>query len=80
MCMHALLLQSCLAPCDPMDTAPQAPLSRQEYWSGWPRSAPGAFLPRGWSLRLSCLLRWQAGVLPLAPPTWEAYGFQLSKL
>ena len=28
----------------------------------------GIFLTQGWNLRLSCLLHWQAGSLPLVPP------------
>ena len=43
--MHAMLLQSCLTLCDPMDCSPQSPLSmgfsRQKYWSGLPCPAPG---------------------------------------
>ena len=31
----------------------------------------GTFLTQGWNPRLFCLLHWQAGPLPLAPP-WEA--------
>ena len=44
--MSAMLIQSCLTLCDPVDyIAHQAPLSmefsRQEYWSGWPCPLPG---------------------------------------
>ena len=50
--------------------ARQAPLpmefSRQEYWSGLPFLLPGD-LPRD-RTRVSCLLHWQVGSLPLAPP------------
>ena len=52
--------------------APQAPLprgfSRQEYWSGLPCPSPGIFPTQGSSPHLLGLLRWQAGLLPLAPP------------
>ena len=44
-CMHAKSLQSCPTLCNPMDLAPQAPLSvgfpRQENWSGLPFLPPG---------------------------------------
>ena len=50
----------------------QAPLSmglsRREYWSGLPRPLPGNLPDWGWNPHLSCLLHWQAGPLPLAPP------------
>ena len=42
--VRAKSLQLCSALCDPMDCACRAPLSvgssRQEYWSGLPRSSP----------------------------------------
>ena len=55
-------------------------ISRQEYWSGCIPFSRGIFLTQGWNLHLSCLLHWQAGSLPLAPPcipehecfTWES--------
>ena len=47
----------------------QVPLSmgfsRQEYWSGF---LQGIFSIQGLNLHLSCLLHWQVGSLPLAPP------------
>ena len=50
----------------------QAPLSmgssRQEYWSGFHSLLQGIFQTQGSSLRLLCLLHWQAGSLPLVPP------------
>ena len=50
----------------------QAPLSmelsRREYWSGLPCPPPGDLLNLGLNLCLLCLLHWQAGSLPLAPP------------
>ena len=50
--------------------AHQSPLSmgfsRQEYWSGMPFLLPGA-LPRDRTY-VSCLLHWQVGSLPPAPP------------
>ena len=57
--------------CDPVTVACQAPLSmvfsRQEYWSGLPCPPPGD-LPQGLNMHLLCLLHWQMGSLPLAPP------------
>ena len=50
----------------------QAPLSvgfsKQEYWSGLPCPPPGDLPDPGIELCLFCLLHWQAGSLPLAPP------------
>ena len=52
----------------------QAPLSmgfsRQVYWNGLPRSPPGDLRDPGIEhiRSLLCLLRWQAGYLPLVPP------------
>ena len=50
----------------------QAPLStgfsRQEYWSGLHVLLQVIFLTKGSNLSLLCLLHWQAGSLPLAPP------------
>ena len=50
----------------------QAPLSmgfsRQEYWSGCHALLQEIFLDQGSNPRLLCLLHWQVGSLPLAPP------------
>ena len=50
----------------------QTPLSmgfcRQEHWSGWPCPLQGIFPTQGWIPHLLCLLRWQAGSLPLGLP------------
>ena len=68
------LLQSCLTVSDSMDCTPrQAPLSmgfsRQEYWSGLPCLPPGkSFSTQGLKSHLLCLMHWQAGSLPQAPP------------
>ena len=60
-----LLATSWTVPC-------QAPLSmgfsRQEYWSGLPFPSPGILLTRALNPHLLCLLQWQAGSSPLAPP------------
>ena len=61
--LHAKSLESSLTLCDPVDCSPLSMgFSRQEYWSGL------HFLLQGQNLRLSHLLHWQAGSLPLAPP------------
>ena len=41
---------------------------RQEYWSELPCPPPGHLPTQGSELHLLCLLHWQAGSLPLAPP------------
>ena len=65
-------LQSCPTLCDPVGCRPQAPLSvefsRQEYWSGLHSLLQRIFPTQGSNPRLLCLLHWQAGSLPLAPP------------
>ena len=53
--------------------ASQAPLSmgfsRQECWSGLPcPPLQGIFLTPRWNSHLLCLLHWQGGFLPPAPP------------
>ena len=59
-------LQSCPTLCNPIDCSSPGSsvdgVSRQEYWSGLPFSPPGDFPDP------VCLLHWQAGSLPLAPP------------
>ena len=56
----------------PWTVARQAPLSlgfpRQEHWSGLPCPSQGVFPTQGLNPHLFCLLHWQAGRLPLAPP------------
>ena len=60
----------------PGTVAPQAPLSmgfsRQGYWSGLLSPPPGDLPHPQWNLRLLCLLHWQVGSLPLAPPGNDA--------
>ena len=52
--------------------AHQAPLSmgfsRHEYWSRLPHLPPGDLPDPGIEQHLLCLLHWQVGSLPLAPP------------
>ena len=56
----------------PMDCSPpgsfEVEFSRQEYWSGLPSPPPGILPNQGLNPHLLCLLHWQAGSLPLAPP------------
>ena len=69
--MQAKSLQSCLTLCDSMNCTHEAPLSmgfsRQAYWSKLPFPPPGDLPNPGIEL-VPCLLHWQAGSLPLAPP------------
>ena len=85
-CVYAKSLQLCLILCDPMDCiACQAPLSvefsRQDYWSRLPRSPLGDIPNSGVEPRrqLLCLLHWQLGSLPLAPPGKPQVLFQSLK-
>ena len=68
----APLLQLCLTLKTLWTVACQAPLSmeysRQEYWSQLPSPSAGDLPNQGSNLSLLCLLHWQAGSLPLAPP------------
>ena len=56
----------------PWTVAHQAPLSmgftRQEHWSGLHALLQGIFPTQGSNPSLLCLLHWQAGSLPRAPP------------
>ena len=42
--------------------------SRQEHWRGLPCPSPGNLPTQGLNPCLLCLLHWQMGSLPLAPP------------
>ena len=72
MCAHAQSLQSCQLFATLWSIARQAPLSmkfsRQEYWSRLPCPPPGIVPTQGSKQNLLCLLHWQEGSLPLAPP------------
>ena len=61
----------------PWTVACQVPLSmefsRQEYWSGLLFPAPGIFPIQGLNPRLLCLLHWEVGLIPLAPPEKPSY-------
>ena len=71
--MHAKLLQSCLTLCNPMDCGPPG----SSVYGDSPDKITGVgchallqriFLTQGSNPPLLCLLHWQAGSLPLAPP------------
>ena len=72
--VHGVL--SCFSPvpllATPWTITRQAPLSmgfsRQEYWSGLPRSPPGDLPSPGTEPVSLTHLHWQAGSLPLLPP------------
>ena len=70
--MMCVCPKSCLTLLTPWTVARQAPLSmgfsRQEYWSGLPHPPPGDLPNTGIEPCLFCLLHWQVGSLPLAPP------------
>ena len=42
--------------------------TKQEHWSGFPCPPPGDLPTQGLNLCFLCLLHWQVGPLPLAPP------------
>ena len=71
-CMWAELLQSCLTLCDPMDCS--LPGSSVHRDSPGKNTGVGCYaslqgiLIQWWTPHLLCLLHWQAGSLPLAPP------------
>ena len=82
MCAKSVQLHSTL--CDAMDCSlpgsPAMEFSRQEYWSGLPFRAQGDLPTQGLNPRLLCLLHWQVGSLPLAPPrkspkVWQILNF-----
>ena len=73
LCVCVLSHSSCIRLyATPWTVAHQAPLSmgfsRQEYWSGLPCPPPGDLPNPGTGPSVLCLLHWQAGSLPLAPP------------
>ena len=72
-CVWVLSPFSCVQLCVALWTvAHQAPLSmgfsKQEYWCGLPCPPPGDLLDPRSNLHLLCLLHWQVGSLPPAPP------------
>ena len=72
-CMHAKWLHSCPTLCDPMDWSPQG---SSVHWIFQARTLKvgchvllqGIFFTQGSNLHLLCLLHWQVGSLPVAPP------------
>ena len=78
LCSHAKSLQSCITLCNSVDcSSPGSSVheilqTRILEWVAVP-SSRGSSRPRDWT-RISCLLHWQAGSLPLAPPgkLWNA--------
>jgi len=68
--VHAKLLQSCLTPCDPKDCCPPGSAVHgilQARILKWV-ALQGSFPTQRLNPCLLCLLNWQAGSLPLAPP------------
>ena len=83
--VHAKSLQSCLTLCDPMDCSPPGfsvhgiLQARILEWAAMP-SSRGSFWPSDWTC-VSCLLCWQTGSVPLAPPgkaLWLPYTIAIS--
>ena len=83
--VHAKSLQSCLTLCDPMDCSPPGfsvhgiLQARILEWAAMP-SYRGSFRPSDWTC-VSCLLCWQTGSVPLAPPgkaLWLPYTIAIS--
>ena len=76
-CMHAKLLQPCPTLCDPMDCSPPGlcPWDSPGKNTGVGSSAllQGIVLIQGLNPCLLCLLNWQTGSLPLAPPGKPRY-------
>ena len=71
--VSAQLLQSCPTLCDPMDCSPPGPSVHGDSLGkntgvGYHALLQGIFPTWGLNLSLLCLLHWQAGSLPLAPP------------
>ena len=71
-CMCAKSLQLCWLFANVWTVAHQASLSmgfsKQEYWSGLPFPLPGDLPNPGIKPTSLCLLHWQAGSVPVAPP------------
>ena len=67
----------------PWTVARQAPLpmgfSRKEYWNGLPFPSPRDLPDPEINPHLLCLLQWQAGSLPLAPPGKPLFRWERSQ-
>ena len=70
--LHAKLLRSSLTLCDPVDFSPPSSSVRDSPGKntgvGCHFLLQGIFLVQGSDSHLFCLLRWQAGSVPLQPP------------
>ena len=74
--MHTNSLQSCPTLCDPMNCSPPGPSRLLSQWDspgkntgvGCHALLQGIFLTQRLNWCLLCLLHWQVGSLPLAPP------------
>ena len=71
--IYTKLIQSCLTLCDPMDCSPPDSSVHGILQAGIPDlvampSSRGSSLTQELKPGLLCLLHWQAGSLPLAPP------------
>ena len=79
-CMHAKSLRHVWLFANLWTVACQTPLSmgfpRQGQWSGLLCPPQGIFLTQGSNLLFLCLLYWQVGSLPLAPPGKPFYSFR----
>ena len=69
----SLASQSCLTLCDPMQCSPPGPSvpgdsPGKNIGMGCHALLQGVFPTEGLNLHLLCLLHWQVGSLPLAPP------------
>ena len=64
--------QLCLTLCEPLDCSPPGAsfhgILQARYCSESPCPPPGIFQTQGLNPNILCLLHWQAGSLPLAPP------------
>ena len=73
LCMRAKSLQLCLTLCNPADYSPPGSSvhrflqARILEWVAMPSSRESS-RPRDWTCKLLCLLHWQGGSLPRAPP------------
>ena len=74
-CLHAKSLQLCLSLCNPIDCSPPGSsvhgILQARIWNGYHFLLQGIFLIQGLNSCLLCLLPWQAGSLPLAPPLMD---------
>ena len=78
--MHAKSLQSCPILCNPMNCSLPVSLfmgfSRQDTGVCYHALLRGIFPTQGLNPHHLCLLRWQVGSLPLAPPGKSAKGLR----